>query len=151
MITLKTTIRRLDQLDGEIAKLIGDFDVECRTPYAGAVEYGTGPVANEPSYTPPVAPLIEWAEKKLGLKGKEARRVGWQIQHWIKEHGTDAHPYMRPAIADASLIVKELLANGGAENLANFIAQRAKDYLEANASVATGTLKNSIVVVKAVD
>ena len=72
----------------------GDWEVGFSAPYAGFVEYGTGPRAK----LPPVNKLAEWAKIKFGLPFTEARRVAWAVAHWIKEHGTKPHPFFRPAI-----------------------------------------------------
>lgn len=50
--------------------------------HAIPVEVGTRP------HMPPVAPIRLWAEKKLGLSGKEATRAAWAIANKIKQRGT---------------------------------------------------------------
>lgn len=40
---------------------------------------------------PPVDKLIEWAQIKLGLTGKEAISAGWAIAKTIKEEGSAVH------------------------------------------------------------
>jgi len=50
--------------------------------YAVPVEVGTRP------HMPPVAPIKLWAEKKLGLTGREATRAAWAIAMTIKRRGT---------------------------------------------------------------
>lgn len=53
--------------------------------YALPVELGTKP------HMPPVAPLVAWAEQKLGVKGKEAERAGWAIARKISRTGTKGY------------------------------------------------------------
>ncbi len=50
--------------------------------HAVPVELGTRP------HMPPVQPIKLWAEKKLGLSGKEALRAAWAIAMTIKRRGT---------------------------------------------------------------
>jgi hypothetical protein len=50
--------------------------------HAIPVELGTRP------HMPPVAPIKLWAEKKLGLTGREAQRAAWAIAMTIKRRGT---------------------------------------------------------------
>ena len=58
---------------------------EVGTPlkYAIPVELGTKP------HFPPIAPLVEWAERKLGLSPNEAHHVGFLIQRKIGRKGTE--------------------------------------------------------------
>ncbi len=71
-----------------------EWEVGFSAPYAGFVEMGTAPRQK----LPPVEKLIQWAKIKFGLTHDEARRVGWAVAKWIKEHGTKPHPFFRPAI-----------------------------------------------------
>jgi len=75
---------------------VGDDEVEVgfEAPYAGFVEFGTGPRAR----LPPIEPLKMWAKVKFRLDDKEAERVAWAVAKWIKEHGTQPHPFFRPAL-----------------------------------------------------
>ena len=50
--------------------------------YGESVEYGTKP------HFPPIAPLIFWVEKRLGLSGKEAKSVAFAIARKISKKGT---------------------------------------------------------------
>lgn len=52
------------------------------SPYAEPVELGTRP------HAPPIAPLIRWAEVKLGKSGKEAVAAAWAVRGAIKKRGT---------------------------------------------------------------
>lgn len=60
-------------------------------PYAAPMEYGT-----DPGHTPPVQPLMEWAERI----GKDPGFGAYVATEVIPEQGVTAHPYMRPS-ADA--------------------------------------------------
>ena len=50
--------------------------------YGAAIEYGTKP------HFPPIAPLVFWVEKRLGLTGKEAKSVAFAIARKISKKGT---------------------------------------------------------------
>lgn len=62
--------------------------------YAEAVELGTRP------HMPPVEPLVAWAAKKLGVRGKEARSAAWRIARKIARVGTEGHFMFRDAFND---------------------------------------------------
>lgn len=88
--------------------------------YAEAVEYGTGPAAGHPAYTPPLAltepgqPLYEWVQvkqmagvyslktqKRLGSKAKrinETQKVARSIWGKIRREGTRPHPFFFKAL-----------------------------------------------------
>lgn len=62
--------------------------VAMSSPYVEAVELGTRP------HMPPIAPLEQWVQTKLGLSGKEGAQVARRIQWKIHHHGTDgAHMF----------------------------------------------------------
>lgn len=64
-------------------------------PWAAYVEYGSPP-------HPVSGKRFEgWVKRKLGLTGKEATSVSWAIAMKIKKKGTEAKPFLRPAIEDA--------------------------------------------------
>jgi len=50
--------------------------------YAAPVELGTKP------HMPPLQPLIDWVEAKLGIKGPKGEEVAQAIRWKIKAHGT---------------------------------------------------------------
>ena len=50
--------------------------------YGEPLEYGTKP------HFPPVAPILFWVEKKLGLMGKEAKSAAFCIARAISKRGT---------------------------------------------------------------
>lgn len=64
--------------------------------YAAAVEWGSAP------HAPPFKPIQEWAERH-GIKNW--RGVWWKIYH----HGTQPHPFMRPAVHENKINIMELL------------------------------------------
>lgn len=55
--------------------------VTSAVPQAGPMEKGRRPGM------PPVAPIIAWAENKLGLSSKEARKAGWAIAVTMARQG----------------------------------------------------------------
>ncbi|WP_153117372.1 hypothetical protein [Rhodocyclus tenuis] len=50
--------------------------------YAIPVELGSKP------HTPPIAPLIDWAQQKFGLEEKEAEGVAFAVAYRIAQRGT---------------------------------------------------------------
>ena len=60
--------------------------------HAAPMEFGSQP------HHPPVQPLEQWAKRKLGLKGKDAKSTAWAIAKHINENGTDPKPYLTPAV-----------------------------------------------------
>lgn len=58
--------------------------------YVEAVEYGTKP------HRPPVRPLQDWVEVKLGISGKTALSVAHAIAVSIGKRGTRAQPVWEP-------------------------------------------------------
>lgn len=66
--------------------------VQYDSPYALYVEYGTDP------HMPPVEPLIGWAHRVLGLSQKEAEAAAWRIARKIAREGTEAQPFLKPAV-----------------------------------------------------
>lgn len=57
-------------------------EVGTASPYAYPVELGTVP------HFPPVKPIAEWAQHKLGVPAKDADRVGFLIARKISKQGT---------------------------------------------------------------
>lgn len=60
-------------------------------PYAEFVEFGTGP------HMPPVSAIERWVRLKL-QKGDKSRSIAWAIAKGIAKDGTEAHPFLRPAL-----------------------------------------------------
>lgn len=58
--------------------------------YAEHVEFGTKP------HFPPIQPLQDWVEVKLGVRGNEARSVAYAIAVSIGRRGTPARPVWEP-------------------------------------------------------
>lgn len=70
--------------------------------YAIPVEMGTKP------HMPPVAPLVLWAQQKLGVRGKEAVSAAWAIARSIARRGTEGAWMFRDAFeANEAQIVAE--------------------------------------------
>lgn len=67
---------------------------ELKPHYAPDIEFGTRP------HFPPVAPLQEWAIKKLHVSQGESRRVGFAIARAIARRGTKARPIFHTATTD---------------------------------------------------
>ncbi|XHS78502.1 hypothetical protein ACFJGW_00595 [Burkholderiaceae bacterium UC74_6] len=63
-------------------------------PYAVPVELGTRP------HFPPIQPLIDWVEAKLGLAGEQAEAAARGIQRKIGAKGTPAAHMMTNALRD---------------------------------------------------
>jgi hypothetical protein len=62
--------------------------------YAVPVELGTRP------HMPPVAPLVNWAIKRLGVRGREAQRAGRAIAFKIAREGTKGKFMFTDAFAE---------------------------------------------------
>ncbi|MEY2668555.1 MAG: hypothetical protein RJA59_1193, partial [Pseudomonadota bacterium] len=60
------------------------------TPYAAVLEHGRRPMRPGP----PVAPIREWAARKLGLSGPELDRVAWAVRNAIHKRGTRPYKVM---------------------------------------------------------
>jgi len=71
--------------------------------YGVFVEYGTKP------HFPPPSEIEKWVVRKLGVKGKEAKKLAWAISKHIAIHGTKEQPFWRPAVKKArSFLVEEV-------------------------------------------
>lgn len=78
---------------GFVGKLSdGVWIVKYYMPYAKFIEYGTEP------HMPPVEPLVDWANIKLGLPIEEAKKVAWAIAMKIAKEGVKPRPFFRNAI-----------------------------------------------------
>jgi hypothetical protein len=77
--------------------------------YAAPVETGAKP------HMPPVAPLIDWVEARLGLKGEEAESVAQKIAWKIKRHGTKGKYMFRDGMAAAKDQIERLFEQAAAE------------------------------------
>ena len=61
-------------------------------PYAMAIEYGRAP-----GTMPPVGAIEAWVNRKLS-PGGNSNNIAWAIANKIKERGTQAQPFARPAL-----------------------------------------------------
>ncbi len=80
---------------GNVNRKFLEKEIVYSAPYASSVEFGAEP------HSAPVEPLIRWADRKLGLRDAEARRVGWAIRGKILKEGVEEKPFLRPAIKSA--------------------------------------------------
>lgn len=71
--------------------------------YAAPVETGSVP------HMPPVGPLVDWVERKLGLRDKEAKGVAWAIARKIAAHGTEGAWMFRDGFAAVEPQIMEIL------------------------------------------
>lgn len=71
--------------------------------YAAAVELGSRP------HWAPLAPLLEWVQRKLGLSGEEAEAAAQSIQYKIAARGTEGVFMFRDGFAAVTPFVLELL------------------------------------------
>ena len=90
---LRNSGRTVEQLDGTV-------DAGFYAAYAEFVEYG-----RKAGGMPPVDDIYAWIRKKRirpkdGGKGDmdaQQRSLAWAIAKWIKKHGTEEHPFLKPA------------------------------------------------------
>jgi len=99
---LRNSGRTVEQPDGTV-------DAGFYANYAEFVEYG-----RKAGGMPPVDDLYQWVKRKhrrskknsalkaaAAFSGKNedhlARSAAWAIAVWIKKHGTQAHPFLKPA------------------------------------------------------
>lgn len=73
-------------------------------PYAEHVEYGTRP------HRPPVQPIQDWVEIKLGVSGERARGVAFAIAQRIAVRGTRAQPVWEPVFTRTQPQLRERVA-----------------------------------------
>lgn len=89
------------------------YRVDAHTRYAPMVELGT-----PPGYLPPMAALLPWIRLRAG-GGSEAslRARARGLALAIRERGTRAQPFMRPAAEDQAGRVAELVRAAVAEGV----------------------------------
>lgn len=87
--------------------------------YAVPVEFGSRP------HRPPVEPLQDWVEAKLGLKGDAARRAAWAIAGKIAREGTEGAFMFTLALEMQAPQIERLFAQG-VERLVEAMARQAK-------------------------
>lgn len=85
--------------------------------YAAAVELGSKP------HWAPIAPLLEWVQRKLGLSGEEAEAAAQSIQYKIAARGTEGSFMFRDGFAAVTPFVRELLAAATARAAAKMSAE----------------------------
>jgi len=96
-------------------------EVYATANYAPYVEFGTRP------HFPPVDAIYEWVwrkrrvfriapKKKVVRNGrvyyKEVLDIAWKIAYNMKKRGTEAHPFLRPAVNTGKSKVKEIIGRG---------------------------------------
>lgn len=106
----KETIRRdriiaTGQLraSGRVQKVEGKEDLIDAGFFSGGSNEGYAMFVEEgrrAGKMPPPDILAGWAQKKLQLSPKEAKARGWAIARMIAKHGTQAHPFFRPAVEE---------------------------------------------------
>ncbi|MEP9372613.1 HK97 gp10 family phage protein [Mesorhizobium sp. KR1-2] len=77
----------------EFAQEVVRGGVATSLPYAVPVETGSKP------HMPPISPLVDWVERKLGLRDKEAQGVAWAIARKIAKQGTQGAFMFRDGFA----------------------------------------------------
>jgi len=82
--------------------------------YANAVEYGSRP------HFPPVDMLKTWAKKVLGDE-----KLAWPVAIGISKKGTQAQPYMRPAIDLTQGKALTVFKNNGRTEFKEYFKEKA--------------------------
>lgn len=77
--------------------------------YAAPVETGSKP------HMPPIAPLVDWVEARLDLKGDEAESVARRIAWKIKRHGTKGKFMFRDGLAATKDQIERIFAGAANE------------------------------------
>ena len=79
-----------------------------RALHARFVEYGRDPSEK----MVPVDVIERWVVRKgIERKGKASRQAAWAIARFIQKHGTEPHPYLRPAAHEAMMRAKEFISD----------------------------------------
>ena len=150
--------KELDLFDQEV-------EVVFTAPYAKWVEYGTDPhrVSQEGWNN-----IRAWVKRKVypkaklgeryyqpgrkahmrydALDEKEIDRITDAIVWSIRKNGTEAHPFLRPALDEANRRLPKLLANYDMKDVADFVRTRAVQNINKNGTGDTGVLaQNSYV------
>lgn len=99
------TLRR--SYTSEVSQFIDAVFGKMSSPltYALPVEMGTKP------HFPPMEPLINWVESKLGLYGDEAERAARGIQRKIGRFGTPGYGMARFALIDGQTTISAEFAD----------------------------------------
>lgn len=86
--------------------------------YAAPVELGTKP------HFPPIAPLRDWVEKKLGLSKSESRSVAFLIARKIAKKGTKPQKSFETGFRDNTEQVNAILGRGLARIRARLMGEK---------------------------
>lgn len=82
--------------------------------YGQAVRHG-----RSPGRMPPVAPLIPWVMKVLGIPAAQAKGVAYVVARKIGRFGIKANPYHRRALREASGLIQAAVNRMGAKVVAH--------------------------------
>lgn len=81
-------------------------EVVYRALHARFVEYGRDPSEK----MVPVDVIERWVVRKgIERKGKASRQAAWAIAKFIQKRGTEPHPYLRPAVNEGLVRMKEFV------------------------------------------
>ena len=84
-------------------------EIVYRALHAKFIEYGPDPRER----MPPVDVIERWVIRKgIERKGKASRQAAWAIAKFIQKHGTEPHPYLRPAANEAEVRMNEFMKDG---------------------------------------
>jgi hypothetical protein len=128
-----------------------EWSVVFHTFYAGYIEFGTGP-SHDPdphgAYMPPIQPILEWVQRKLGYEGDKAKSVAYAIRQKIHESGTSPQPFARTAVFEAQLHLAELIEKElSLRPVMEYIALRSAENIDAMGINDSHHLENNIYVV----
>ncbi len=83
-------------------------EVIYRALHAKFIEFGTDPRER----MPPVDVIERWVVRKgIERKGKASRQAAWAIAKFIQKRGTEPRPYLRPAVNEAMVRMKEFVSD----------------------------------------
>lgn len=68
----------------QVAQGTAGPELRNNTPYAAVIEHGRRP--GRPG--PPLAPILLWVNRKLGVRGPDGDRLAWAIRNAIHRRGT---------------------------------------------------------------
>lgn len=154
-----------------IAKMILENDafkpyrIKVDSDHAGYVEFGTLPSTAPPrpkeeQGTPTAVELKfrEWVKRKFNISDpKKLNRVAHNIYKDIMQNGMPPIPYMRPAMytaldeIEARNLNDPWLDHNTTKDLADWIVELMKEYLDNNDTVDSGELRDSIQPPEEVD
>ncbi len=76
----------------------GQYRVVSTAPHSKAVEHGSLP------HVVPLQALIDWLKRKFGANKENAIAGAKAVQKKIAEKGTEAQPFVEPAVEDDSIL-----------------------------------------------